>query len=65
MECKHEGKRSKYDGVSLTREAFLEAYSLGDRNFIGVDLSGANLNNTNLCGAQLLDEKGSHTANHE
>ena len=48
MECKHEGKRSKYDGVSLTRMGYEEAYKKGNRNFAGANLCGAN-----LCGANL------------
>lgn len=44
---------------------------LGHRNLSYTDLSGVyldhidHLDSANLCGAQLLDEKGSHESNHK
>jgi len=57
MEKKQQEKRSKYDGVKLSKKAFLEACGNGESNFSGADLSGLDLSGLNLSGFDLSGAK--------
>lgn len=55
MENKKEGRRSRFDGITLTSEQLLAARDGGEKNFRGVNLSGNILAGKNLSDIDLGD----------